>query len=76
MVHKHFMGRVQNTFYFAATGLQLVLSILVGTVAHTSGLTLAYLIVGGVYLVGSLATVLPVKETVAAEPLVEKIAAD
>ena len=76
MVPKHFMGRVQNTFYFTATGLQLVLSILVGTVAHTQGLTLAYLIVGGVYLVGSLASVLPVKDAAMAEPLGEKMAAD
>src|SRR5262249_61538688 len=38
-VAKQFMGRVQNTFLFAGTLLQLVLSFVIGTVAHTRGLT-------------------------------------
>ena len=33
MVPKHLMGRVQNTFYFFGTFLQLVLALAVGTVA-------------------------------------------
>src|SRR5262249_51336560 len=37
-VAKHFMGRVQNTFFFAGTCLQLVLSLTVGNVAHRRGL--------------------------------------
>jgi MFS family permease len=49
-VPKHFMGRVQNTFFFAGTLLQLVLSFVVGTVAHTRGLAQAFAIVGTVYL--------------------------
>ena len=66
MVPKHFMGRVQNTFYFTATCLQLVLSVLVGTVCHTRGLTWGYVIVGSVYLAACLAGMLRTKET---EPL-------
>jgi hypothetical protein len=34
MVPQHLMGRVQNTFYFFGTFLQLVLAIAVGAVAH------------------------------------------
>jgi MFS family permease len=49
-VPKHFMGRVQNTFFFAATLLQLVLSFVVGAVAHSRGLAEAFAIVGTVYL--------------------------
>src|SRR5262249_12694670 len=39
-VPKHFMGRVQNTFYFLGTLLQLAFSFVVGSVAHTRGLAL------------------------------------
>ena len=35
LVPKHFMGRVQNTFYFLGTIFQLVFSFAVGTVSHT-----------------------------------------
>ena len=55
------MGRVQNTFYFAATGLQIVLALLVGGVAHHVGLRYGFLIVGGVYAVAFLSAVWPVK---------------
>jgi hypothetical protein len=44
------MGRVQNTFYFLGTVLQLVFSFLVGTVSHTRGLAQGFAIVGGIYL--------------------------
>jgi DHA3 family macrolide efflux protein-like MFS transporter len=50
MVPKHFMGRVQNTFYFAATCLQVPLAFLVGAAAHNKGLALAFAIVGSLYL--------------------------
>src|SRR5215470_1097030 len=50
-VAKHFMGRVQNTFLFAGTLLQLVLSFVIGTVAHTRGLAEAFAMVGAIYLV-------------------------
>jgi MFS family permease len=51
LVPKHFMGRVQNTFYFAGIWLQLVLGVLVGIVAHRRSLTLAYWCVGVTYTV-------------------------
>jgi hypothetical protein len=50
-VPKHFMGRVQNTFYFAGTVLQLFSSFVVGTVAHTRSLAAGFAIVGCIYLV-------------------------
>ena len=62
MVPKHFMGRVQNTFYFSATCLQLVLAVTVGTVSHNRSLTWGYVIVGSVYVLGCLASTLRVKE--------------
>jgi MFS transporter, DHA3 family, macrolide efflux protein len=60
---KHFMGRVQNTFYFLGTLLQLGFSFAVGTVAHTRGLTEAFAIVGGLYLLACLAGSWPVKQS-------------
>ncbi len=62
MVPKHFMGRVQNTFYFAATCLQLGFSFLVGTVAHKRSLAEGFAIVGGLYLLACLAGTWPAKE--------------
>jgi hypothetical protein len=59
IVPKHFMGRVQNTFYFAGTLLQLGLSVLVAAVAHRVSLTLAFAIVGLAYAVGCLTAVWP-----------------
>jgi DHA3 family macrolide efflux protein-like MFS transporter len=50
-VPRHFMGRVQNTFYFAGTVLQLFSSFVVGTVAHTRSLAGGFAIVGCIYLV-------------------------
>jgi MFS family permease len=60
LVPKHFMGRVQNTFYFLGTLLQLIFSFVVGTVAHTRGLALGFAIVGGIYLLACLAGSWPV----------------
>jgi DHA3 family macrolide efflux protein-like MFS transporter len=62
LVPKHFMGRVQNTFYFLGTALQLVFSFAVGTVAHTRGLAQGFAIVGGIYLLACLAGSWPVTE--------------
>ena len=63
MVPKHLMGRVQNTFYFGGTLLQLVLAVAVGTTAHRVGLVAAYanprlclwLVLPGRQLAGSIA---------------------
>jgi MFS transporter, DHA3 family, macrolide efflux protein len=59
MVPKHYMGRVQNTFYFFGTLLQLGLGFLVGAVAHRVGLTFAFAIVASVYLLSFLSTLVP-----------------
>ena len=67
LVPKHFMGRVQNTFYFLGTSLQLVLSFVVGTVAHRRSLTEGFAIVGAIYLLASVAGAWPVKEAGGAE---------
>ncbi len=61
-VPKHFMGRVQNTFYFVSTCLQFGLAFLVGAVAHTKGLMLAFSIVGGLYLLSCITGTWPVPE--------------
>ena len=49
-VPPHFMGRVQNTFYFAGTALQICLALLVGAVAQVS-LVAGFSIIGLVYAV-------------------------
>jgi DHA3 family macrolide efflux protein-like MFS transporter len=61
LVPKHFMGRVQNTFYFAGTLLQLVLSFSVGLVAHTWSLAAAFAMVGSMYLLACVAGIWPGK---------------
>ncbi|HSM86331.1 MAG TPA: MFS transporter [Candidatus Limnocylindrales bacterium] len=62
MVPKHFMGRVQNTFYFAATALQLGFSFIVGAVAHKRSLAAGFAIVGGIYLLAFIAGTWPTKD--------------
>jgi len=59
MVPRHYMGRVQNTFYFFGTVLQLGLGFLVGAVAHRVGLTSAFGIVASIYLLAFLSTLVP-----------------
>src|SRR5438105_2378138 len=49
-VPSHFMGRVQSTFYFAGTLLQVVLALLVGTVAYKFSLAAGFAIIGLVYV--------------------------
>ena len=61
-VPKHFMGRVQNTFYFAGTLLQIVLALLVGAVAQFN-LIAGFAIIGMVYGVAFVSAVWPVHET-------------
>lgn len=65
MVPKHFMGRVQNTFYFAGTCLQLGFSILVGTVAHKRSLAAGFAMVGGLYLLACVTGSWPVRDSLA-----------
>ena len=58
-VPKQMIGRVQNTFYFAGTTLQLFLGLAVGTIAYRYRLTLAFAIIAAVYGTSSLLTMLP-----------------
>jgi MFS transporter, DHA3 family, macrolide efflux protein len=57
-VPQHFMGRVQNTFYFAGTLLQIVLGFLVGAVAQWN-LVAGFSIIGMVYAVAFVSAIWP-----------------
>ncbi len=63
-VPKHFMGRVQNTFYFAGTGLQIFTAVLVGYVAHHIGLARGIAIIGALYAIAAIAVMIPTGEGV------------
>ena len=58
-VPQHLMGRVQNTFYFAGTMLQIALGFLVGAVAQWN-LVAGFSIIGLVYAVAFVTAVWPV----------------
>jgi MFS family permease len=58
-VPQHFMGRVQNTFYFAGTVMQICLALLVGAVAQVS-LVAGFSIIGLVYAVAFVSASWPV----------------
>ena len=60
MVPKHFMGRVQNTFFFFGTLLQLFIGFGVGAVAQHVSLRLAFAIIGIMYGVAALTSAWPV----------------
>jgi len=64
-VPPHFMGRVQNAFYCAGTGLQIILGLLVGAVAQFN-LTAGFAIIGIVYAIGFVTASWPVKAPVVA----------
>ena len=72
MVPKHLMGRVQNTYYFVGTFLQIALALIVGTVAHNLSLVTAFAILACVYGLSFVSaswpvTSLPVAEEAAAK---------
>lgn len=71
-VPHHFMGRVQNTFYFAGTSLQIALAFLVGAVAQVS-LAAGFSIIGMVYAVALISAIWPVGARV---PISEATPAD
>jgi MFS family permease len=50
-VPKHFMGRVQNTFYFFGTFLQVTLGLTVGWVASRISLTAGFGMIAAVYAI-------------------------
>jgi MFS family permease len=62
VVPKHFMGRVQNAFYFAGTSLQILLGLMVGFVARRS-LAAGFAIVAGVYVLASATALWPARST-------------
>lgn len=67
MVPKHLMGRVQNTYYFAGTFLQIVLALSVGAVAHRVSLVAAFAILACVYGLSFVAASWPVETVTAIE---------
>jgi MFS family permease len=67
MVPPHLMGRVQNTFYFFGTFLQLVLALAVGAVAHKVSLVAAFAILACVYGLAFVAASWPVGTATAVE---------
>jgi MFS family permease len=71
MVPKHLMGRVQNTFYFFGTFLQLLLAICVGTIAQKVSLVVAFAILASVYALSFIASSWPLEAKV-----VKEVAAD
>jgi DHA3 family macrolide efflux protein-like MFS transporter len=71
MVPKHLMGRVQNTYYFAGTFLQIALALCVGAVAHNVSLVAAFAILACVYGLSFMAASWPV-----GAPVAEEVAAE
>jgi MFS family permease len=67
LVPPHFMGRVQNTFYFVGTVLQVTMGFLVGAVAQWN-LVAGFAIIGLVYALAFLCSSVPVRAEV---PLAE-----
>jgi len=61
-VPRHFMGRVQNTFYFCGTSLQVALALTVGAVASRVSLTAGFAMIAAVYAVAFGSACWPVKQ--------------
>lgn len=61
-VPRHFMGRVQNTFYFFGTLLQVTLSLVVGAVASRVSLAAGFGVIAAVYAVAFGSACWPVKQ--------------
>ena len=59
IVPKHFMGRVQNIFYFAGTVAQIALGYMVGVAAHKFALAIGFYVVGTLYLIASITALWP-----------------
>ena len=66
MVPKYYMGRVQNTFFFLASALQIMTSLVAGEAAHREGLTYGFWLVGAMYLSAAVAAAWPARDSVAA----------
>jgi MFS family permease len=59
-IPQHFMGRVQNTIYFAGTLLQVLQSYLVGAIAQKN-LIAGFSVIGFVYAIGFVTATWPVR---------------
>jgi len=70
-VPSHFMGRVQNTFYFFGTLLQIVLGITVGWIASRVSLTAGFGLIAAVYAVAFGSALWPIKTAPAVASVVE-----
>jgi MFS family permease len=64
-VAPHFMGRVQNTFYFAGLMMQLFLGVSVAYVAHTYSLTASFAMIATVFAISFVTSIWPVESPVA-----------
>jgi MFS family permease len=65
-VPDHFMGRVQNIFYFFGTGLQVTLGLIVGAAAHNISLAMGFAIIGLVYALAFVSSTWPINAPAAA----------
>jgi MFS family permease len=61
LVPNYFMGRVQTTFYFLGTALQVVLSLAIGVVSHRVSLVAGFGAIGFVYFLAMLSAAWPVR---------------
>jgi MFS family permease len=64
-VPRHFMGRVQNTFNFGGTALQIALALVVGGIAQAN-LVAGFSVIGLVYALAFASAAWPVQTSVAA----------
>src|ERR1700746_723057 len=60
-VPKHFMGRVQNTFYFVGTFLQIALSVATGWMAQKVSLAGGFALIGSMYVFAFISAAWPVE---------------
>ncbi len=60
VVPKHFMGRVQNTFFFVGTLLQMFVGYAVGVAAHKIGLAVGFYTIGVLYAAAAVCAMWPV----------------
>jgi DHA3 family macrolide efflux protein-like MFS transporter len=65
-VPNHFMGRVQNIFYFFGTGLQVALGLIVGAAAQKVSLAMGFAIIGLVYALAFVSSSWPIRARVEA----------
>jgi MFS family permease len=70
-VPPHFMGRVQNTFYFFGTFLQVALALAVGWIASRISLAAGFGVIAAVYAVAFGSACWPVKESKAVAAVAE-----